>query len=177
MKFDNQSIFFRSVRRWKDKLSKIKNEESEAAELNESIESTIKDEDDEEDEQPLKPLKRSLRSIKPKLEPVDDEDEADEDVNEPTAQPARKKRRLYVDREKVQYAKELIDNKLSNKEMSMLLEMSIACVRKLKAKIQNGTVEELIDNSEEHYTKVGRKVKSEAAEGEKIDPDSECRVK
>ena len=70
--------------------------------------------------------------------------------------PAPKKRRLYFEREKVQYAKELIENKLSNKDMAMLLEMSIACVRKLKLKILDGTADELIDDSEEHYTKLAK---------------------
>lgn len=113
------------------------------------------------DETVVKPtrLKRPVRNIKPKEEPIDDEEgeaeDDDEDFSlETEAQPARKKRRIYVDKDKIQYARELIDNKLSNKEMSMLLEMSIACVRKLKMKILNGTVDELIDNSEEHYTKV-----------------------
>lgn len=92
-------------------------------------------------------------------------------MEETSTEPSRKKRRLYVDREKVQYARELIDNKLSNKEMSMLLEMSIACVRKLKTKILNGTVEELIDNSEEHYTKL-EKTKNDVAVAD-MDPDCE----
>lgn len=92
-------------------------------------------------------------------------------MEETSTEPSRKKRRLYVDREKVQYARELIDNKLSNKEMSMLLEMSIACVRKLKTKILNGTVEELIDNSEEHYTKL-EKTKNDVAAAD-MDPDCE----
>lgn len=100
--------------------------------------------------------------------PTEDEDDDDE-AQDTTANPARKKRRLYVDREKVQYAKELIENKLSNKEMSLLLEMSIACVRKLKMKILNGTVEELIDNSEEHYTKLEQEVNEAAS---KVDPES-----
>lgn len=63
--------------------------------------------------------------------------------------------------------------------MAMLLEMSIACVRKLKMKILNGTVDELIDNSAEHYTKLG-KVKEEAAASSgtvKADPDSELNLK
>ena len=69
----------------------------------------------------------------------------------------------------------MIENKLSNKEMSMLLEMSIACVRKLKTKILDGTVNELIDNSAEHYTKLGRVKEEKAAivSAEKMDPDSE----
>jgi hypothetical protein len=99
----------------------------------------------------------------------DDEDFQEDSENQAT----RKKRRLYVDREKVQYARELIENKLSNKEMSMLLELSIACVRKLKMKILNGTAEELIDNSAEHYSKVV-KAKEEASSSKPIanDPDS-----
>lgn len=68
-----------------------------------------------------------------------------------------------MDREKIQYAKELIDNHLTNKEMSELLELSIACVRKLKSKIQDGTAEELIDNTEEHYKK---KKTTEDSDGE-----------
>lgn len=80
----------------------------------------------------------------------------EEDIEDPSTPTTKKKRRLYVDREKVQYAKELMENRLSNKEMSMLLEISIACVRKLKTKINDGTVEELIDDSEEHYNKVNK---------------------
>lgn len=115
-------------------------------------------------------MKRPIRAAKVKIERLVEEEEEDEEEEEAQNEetlPPRKKRRLYVDREKAQYAKELIDNKLSNKEMSMLLEMSIACVRKLKMKILNGTVDEMIDNSEEHYAKL------EKAKGtnEKIDPD------
>jgi hypothetical protein len=138
--------------------------------------------DNEASEQVQQPQKRPVRNKKVKLETLDDDIEDndnvddDEDFHEDseTTPAARKKRRLYVDQEKVQYARELIENKLSNKEMSMLLEMSIACVRKLKMKILNGTVDELIDNSAEHYTKMD-KVKEEAASGTsvKIDPDSE----
>lgn len=155
----------RSVRRWKDKLGKTKGAFKDREETKEEEE-----EIDEEVEVKPEPVKRSTRLTKPKVEVEDDIIEEDGDP-EAAAQPARKKRRLFVDREKAQYAKELIDNKLSNKEMSMLLEMSIACVRKLKMKILNGTVDELIDNSEEHYTKL-QKLKQ--AEGEsKLDSESE----
>lgn len=85
-----------------------------------------------------------------------EDDEEEDEAEDSSAQPIKKKRRLYVDREKVEYAKELIENKLSNKEMSTLLEISIACVRKLKTKIYDGTVEELIDDSEEHYNKISK---------------------
>jgi hypothetical protein len=158
----------RTVRRWKDKLSKLKDE----------TENSIQEGDEtEEQARPARPVR--LRKLKMEtLEDDVEEDNVDEDEDfhedSETTPAARKKRRLYVDREKVQYARELIENKLSNKEMSMLLEMSIACVRKLKMKILNGTVDELIDNSAEHYTKLG-KVKEEAASSGtvKIDPDSE----
>lgn len=107
-----------------------------------------------EDVQP----KRSVRKRQPKIEQTDeDEAENEEEIlEEAQHSEAPRKRRLYVDRAKVQYARELIENKLSNKEMSLLLELSIACVRKLKLKILNGTVDELIDNSEDHYNKLGR---------------------
>lgn len=118
----------------------------------------------EECESPIKELasKRPVRIIKPKLE---SDFEQDSGTEQDELKPVPKKRRLYVDREKVQYARELIENGLSNKEMSKLLEMTIACVRKLKMKILNGTVEELIDNSEEHYTNLGKKRETNA------DPD------
>lgn len=131
------------------------------------------------EEEAAPPTKRPTRIKKLKVETFDEDVEDnpdDEDFHgeSETTVAARKKRRLYVDREKVQYARELIENKLSNKEMSTLLEMSIACVRKLKMKILNGTEDELIDNSAEHYTKLG-KVKEEAAASKSvvIDPDSE----
>jgi hypothetical protein len=65
-----------------------------------------------------------------------------------------RQRRPFYDREKIEYATELMQNGLSNKEMSMLLELSIANVRKLKVNILNGTVDELIDDSAEHYSKL-----------------------
>lgn len=74
-----------------------------------------------------------------------------EDQEQEESLPLPKKRKFFVDRDKVEYARELIENKLSNKDMSLLLEMSIACVRKLKMKILNGSVDELIDNNEEYY--------------------------
>lgn len=101
--------------------------------------------------------------VKPKIEfNVDSETDLDD------AKPAPKKRRLYVDREKVQYATELIENGMSNKEMSRLLDLTIACVRKLKLKILNGTAEELIDNSEQHYTSLGKK---------RTNADSDCKLR
>lgn len=114
------------------------------------------------------PSKRPIRFKQPRPAPIEDEDEDDE-AQDTTTSPARKKRRMYVDREKVQYARELLENKLSNKEMALLLELSIACVRKLKMKILNGTVDELIDDSEEHYTKLEQEVNEAAS---KIDPES-----
>jgi hypothetical protein len=140
-------LLFRSVRRWKDKLSKVKDEPDEASYSGTaSISPRVK-------------LSRALRAKRPYLVENDESaKETEEEVEDKyfiqETAPVQKKRRLYVDREKIQYARELIENQLSNKEMAMLLEMSIACVRKLKLKILNGTVEELIDDSEEHYTKV-----------------------
>lgn len=141
-------VCFRSVRRWKDKLGKVNEEAGESSYAGEFSSPAVR--------------VKSTRNPKAKRLNLDEtyessqeaEEEDEEDDHEPFAQPIQKKRRLFVDREKVQYARELIDNKLSNKEMAMLLEMSIACVRKLKLKILNGTVDELIDDSEEHYSKV-----------------------
>lgn len=117
----------RSVRRWKDRISKI--------ELNKSLLDEVKTEN----------VSKDVDAVI-----QDDNDSGDQIDTEDIMKPKRK-RRAYLNREKVQYATELIENGLSNKEMSMLLEMSIACVRKLKTKILNGTAEELIDDSEEHY--------------------------
>ena len=109
----------RTVRRWKDKLNKLKDPDS------------VLHESDEVEEQQKSP-NRPVRLKKVKVESFDEnvfEDNVEEDEeyqeDQETSVVARKKRRLYVDREKVQYARELIENKLSNKEMSMLLEMSI----------------------------------------------------
>lgn len=79
-----------------------------------------------------------------------EDDEKEEDVK-PKQQ---RQRRQYYDREKIEYAIGLMENGLSNKEMSMLLELSIANVRKLKVSILNGTVGELIDDSAEHYSRL-----------------------
>lgn len=68
----------------------------------------------------------------------------------------KRQRRLYFDSEKVKYAIELMQNGLSNKEMSMLLELSIANVRKLKVNILNGTIDDLIDNSAYHYSNASK---------------------
>ncbi|CAG9806146.1 unnamed protein product [Chironomus riparius] len=111
----------RSVRRWKDRITKI--------ELDETLMESVKSENVSKTKE--NKMDSDIEDMKPK-----------------------RKRRAYLDRDKVQYATELIENGLSNKEMSMLLEMSIACVRKLKTKILNGTAEELIDDSEEHYKRV-----------------------
>lgn len=139
----------RSVRRWKEKLSKVKDEPSPAADKSLNEENFGQPE-------PSPPPKRPVRVKRVRVEPEDDEKEYFEG-QETSTESSRKKRRLYVDKEKVQYARELIENKLSNKEMSLLLEMSIACVRKLKTKILNGTVDELIDNSEEHYSSLEKR--------------------
>ncbi|XP_070498653.1 chromosome partition protein Smc-like [Chironomus tepperi] len=128
----------RSVRRWKDRITKM--------ELDESL---------------LEPIKSESVSKDEDVNKIDSDDNDTEDTK------PKRKRRAYLDREKVQYATELIENGLSNKEMSMLLEMSIACVRKLKTKILNGTAEELIDDSEEHYKRVN---KSQDDKEEGIDP-------
>lgn len=119
----------RSVRRWKDRISKM--------ELNKSLLDEVKTEN----------VSKDVDAV------IQDDNDSDQIDTEDIMKPKRK-RRAYLNREKVQYATELIENGLSNKEMSMLLEMSIACVRKLKTKILNGTAEELIDDSEEHYKRV-----------------------
>lgn len=85
-------------------------------------------------------------------EPKEENEQPLEDEN---LKPKRQ-RRLYYDSEKVKYAIELMQNGLSNKEMSMLLELSIANVRKLKVNIINGTVDELIDNSAYHYSNANK---------------------
>lgn len=134
----------RSVRRWKDRLANEMKIEADYEQV-------------ETEKGPTKHSKRAV-TVKPKVEQsLQQEDEDiyyEEALPEQTSLP--KKRKLFVDREKVEYARELIENKMSNKEMSKLLELTIACVRKLKLKILNGTVDELIDDSEEHYTKVGK---------------------
>ncbi|KAG5681107.1 hypothetical protein PVAND_010570 [Polypedilum vanderplanki] len=121
---DLLKISERSVRRWKDRLTKIDSElETETTVVNSrQTHSNSNDEDDEG---------------------------TNNDENK-----SKRKRKTYLNKEKVQYATELIENGLSNKEMSVLLEMSIACVRKLKQKISDGTVNELIDDSEEHYKRL-----------------------
>lgn len=134
----------RSVRRWKDRLAnETKSENNEH--------------DYEETDNAPRTMKTTRRSVK--VEPDSQQEDEDLYYEEPQAEQTAqrtKKRKLFVDREKVEYARELIENKMSNKEMSKLLELTIACVRKLKMKILNGTVEELIDDSEEHYTKIGK---------------------
>lgn len=124
---DILKISERSVRRWKDRLLKM--ESNPEAYQNSEI----------------KTAARNNNSFA---------DEDDEDNLLEFNKPLRRKRRTYLDKEKVQYAKELIENGLSNKEMSMLLELSISCVRKLKMKIIDGTADELIDDSEEHYKNI-----------------------
>lgn len=146
----------RSVRRWKERLNNVKDEPN-----------AVLKEDTVVKMESTSPSKRPVRVTRLKQKLVEEEDDYFEG-QEKVTEPSRKKRRLYVDREKVQYATELIENKLSNKEMSLLLEMSIACVRKLKTKILDGTVEELIDNSEEHYSNLEK-----AKEEIKMDPDAD----
>lgn len=114
----------RSVRRWKDRLMNKKVGVMDSSEI---IERTQNDADSD-------------------LEDFEDPQE--------NAKSKHPQRRSNLSREKVQYAAELVENGLSNKEMSMLLEMSVACVRKLKTKILNGTAEELIDDAEEHYKNI-----------------------
>lgn len=127
----------RTVRRWKDRLTKMEDDTS-IIDVNMQDEEKIKTETDYESNNIIEQGALEDDEIKPK-----------------------RKRRAYLDREKVQYATELVENGLSNKDMSMLLEMSIACVRKLKMKILNGTVEELIDDSEEHYKNLNNNLNKE----------------
>lgn len=158
------NFYFRSVRRWQDKLEKLKDEHA-------SIDDASQDKIDGEQE--ILEKKPLLRHVLTRKRPTTDEEyaEGEEENVEEAIEPAPKKqRRMLVDREKAQYAKELIDNKLTNKAMSMLLEMSIACVRKLKMKILNGTVDEMIDDSEQHYMKFEKKAGSSAM---KANPDCE----
>lgn len=138
-----QVINFRSVRRWKEKFTKLK--ELPAVKLEPGLNTSTRP-------------KRIIKQKKEYCEDVDTEDQQNQE-----AETTRKRRGFLLDREKIQYAKELIDNHLTNKEMSELLELSIACVRKLKSKIQDGTAEELIDNTEEHYKKIK---KTEDPDGE-----------
>lgn len=117
----------RTVRRWKERLDKVAQEcegDEKTADESEAATSNL---------------------------PIKDEDPSEDQQHEESSFLPPKKRKFTIDREKVEYAKELVENKLSNKDMSLLLEMSIACVRKLKTKILNGTEEELIDNDEEYY--------------------------
>lgn len=133
---------------------------------------------EEEVEVEPRPKRAARQRAALKIEEAVDESDNDPDFQETVeTQTLRKKRRMYVDPEKVQYARELIENKLSNREMSLLLGMSIACVRKLKTKILDGTVDELIDDSAEQYTKLG-KVQEESklipiAPPITIDPDTD----
>jgi transposase len=125
----------RTVRRWKKRATTHPEED---------------DNDENDDEEDVENL--GEQTIEPHdIKKEEMSDEMNDDV-EDVGDRKKRKRKIYLDREKVQYASELIENGLSNKEMCMLLKMSIACVRKLKMKILNGTAEELIDDSEEHYT-------------------------
>lgn len=83
-----------------------------------------------------------------------DEDEDEDESKDEKAGPAKRWKRTLYDKEKIDYASQLIDNRVSNKEMALLLEMSIASLRKLKRKIIEGTADELIDRTEEHYTQL-----------------------
>lgn len=133
----------RSVRRWKDRLANETRSDNNEHNYEDSVTEG-----------------RAKRAPKRAIEFDQSSQQEDEEIYyeeaPPEHTPLPKKRKLFVDREKVEYARELIENKMSNKEMSKLLELTIACVRKLKLKILNGTVEELIDDSEEHYTNIGK---------------------
>lgn len=118
----------RSVRRWKDRLSKMPKENGSVIIPPAPV--------------PVKKLRSSTRS---KNESSINNDDLDEE--ESTLKPPTKKRKLIIDREKLQYAKELFQNHLSFKEMAKLLDMSIGLVRRLKKKILDNTIEELIDPS------------------------------
>ncbi|CAO1378253.1 unnamed protein product [Diamesa serratosioi] len=120
----------RSVRRWKDRLSKMPKENGSVIIPPASV--------------PTKKLRSSTRS---KTESTINNDDNDDDKDEATTKPTSKKRKLAIDREKLQYAKELFQNHLSFKEMAKLLDMSIGLVRRLKKKILDNTIEELIDPS------------------------------
>lgn len=121
----------RSVRRWKDRLSKMPKENGSVIIIPPTP-------------IPTKKLRSSTRS---KNESSINNDDVDDDKDESTPKPTSKKRKLVIDREKLQYAKELFQNQLSFKEMAKLLDMSIGLVRRLKKKILDNTIEELIDPS------------------------------
>ncbi|CAO1408741.1 unnamed protein product [Diamesa hyperborea] len=118
----------RSVRRWKDRLSKMPKENGSVIIPPAPV--------------PVKKLRSSTRT---KNESSINNDDVDDEESPP--KPASKKRKLVIDREKLQYAKELFQNQLSFKEMAKLLDMSIGLVRRLKKKILDNTIEELIDPS------------------------------
>lgn len=96
-------------------------------------------------------------SKNPELTEEEDEETSVEDPppreQEETVNKKKRQRKIYYDRDKVKYAVELINNGLSNKEISMFLELSIANVRKLKSNIINGTLSNIIDDSQYHYSK------------------------
>lgn len=171
----NISHIFRSVRRWKVKLGKLRDEGGVATEADLLAEYPVKQEDT--DEPVIRPTRvRAKRPPVLKVEPNSDDEEPeeaeteDEDWKEDAGdQPARKRQRLYFDKEKIQYARELIDNDVSNKEMSLLLEMPVASVRRLKMKFLDGTEDGTIDDSEEH--KKATKSRAATADDAEIDED------
>lgn len=120
----------RTVRRWKERL------EQNPPVLSRVIDQEL-DMSSQSEEESVAQEKKKLKRVEP-----------EEEIK------PKRQRKPYYDYEKVQYATELMQNGLSNKEMSMLLELSIANVRKLKVNILNGTVDDLIDDSLDHYTKV-----------------------
>lgn len=169
-KVSGQSVkpsVFRSVRRYKEKLENT-NDEIETLD-NKAEDSYTGDDDDDED------VKHTVRTRSARLmkrpivdEPVEDEkdvkeenedekqdeDEDSDEAKEAKAGPSKRWKRALYDKEKIEYASQLIENRMSNKEMALLLEMSIASLRKLKRKIIEGTADELIDRTEEHYTQL-----------------------
>lgn len=116
----------RTVRRWKDRLTKFK-KDTGTNEANKVIALINQKNDDD----------ANILNI----------------FEEPQSKSQQRQRRPFYNREIIEYATELIQNGLSNKEMSTLLELSIANVRKLKFNIGNGTINELIDDSIEYYSK------------------------
>lgn len=171
---------FRSVQRWKVKLGKLKDEGGVATEADLLAEYPVKQEDT--DEPVIRPTRvRAKRPPVLKVEPNSDEEEPeeaeieDEDWKEDAEdQPARKRRRLYFDKERIQYARELIDNDVSIKEMSLLLEMSAASVRRLKMKILDETEDDTIDDNEEH--KKTTKSSAATADDAEIDEDGKSNL-
>lgn len=156
----------RSVRRWKDRLNRIENDPNAEREYEEPRPKSLK-------RRSARAATENSASAKP-LTDIE-EDEHQENYNEDgeegdTTEKMSKRRRFDIDKNTLQYARQLVANGMKIKEMVGLLDLPFYTVRRLRTKILNNVPDEeiiTITDPEEFYVKKEKeKVETNESENE-----------